>query len=100
MARGDINTRTAGPPVREQHPETHPAPKPRHAVVRASMQKSVYLVNARMILEEMWRKKMEAMKESERTRTMKGSLWGKRVKIGAWCDEHGTHTRRPGESSV
>ena len=27
-----------------------------------------------MILAEMWRKKMEAMKESERTRTMKGSL--------------------------
>jgi hypothetical protein len=28
-----------------------------------------------MILAEMWRKKMDAMKESERTRTIKGSLW-------------------------
>ena len=27
-----------------------------------------------MILAEMWRKNMDAMKESERTRTMKGSL--------------------------
>jgi len=42
----------------------------------------LYLVKARMILAEMWRKKMDAMKESERTRTIKGS------------------TRSPGESSV
>jgi len=35
----------------------------------------LYLVKARMILAEMWRKKMDAMKESERTRTIKGSLW-------------------------
>jgi hypothetical protein len=34
----------------------------------------LYLVKARMILAEMWRKNMDAMKESERTRTMKGSL--------------------------
>jgi hypothetical protein len=31
-------------------------------------------VNARIIFAEIWRKKMDAMKESERTRTMKGSL--------------------------
>ena len=37
-----------------------------------------YFDTARMILAEMWRKKMEAMKESERTRTINGSLnyWG------------------------
>jgi hypothetical protein len=29
---------------------------------------------ARIILAEIWRKNMDAMKESERTRTMKGSL--------------------------
>lgn len=33
-----------------------------------------YLVKARMILADIWRKKMDAMKERERTRTMKGSL--------------------------
>lgn len=32
------------------------------------------MVNARMILADMWRKKMEAMNESERTSTTKGSL--------------------------
>lgn len=35
---------------------------------------SPYFVKARMILAEIWRKNMDAMKESERTRTMKGSL--------------------------
>jgi len=35
---------------------------------------AVYLVNERIILAEMWRKKMEAMKESDRTMTMNGSL--------------------------
>jgi len=38
------------------------------------LQSFIYLVKARMILAEMWRKKMDAMNESERTRTMKGSL--------------------------
>jgi len=33
-----------------------------------------YLVKARMTLAEIWRKNMDAMKESERTRTMNGSL--------------------------
>ena len=33
-----------------------------------------YFVNALISLAEMWRKKMDAMKERERTRTMKGSL--------------------------
>lgn len=41
-----------------------------------------YLVNARMTLAEMCRKKMEPMKDSDRTRTIKGSIL------------------RPGESSV
>ena len=36
--------------------------------------KWVYFVNARMTLAEMWRKKMDAMKERESTRTMNGSL--------------------------
>lgn len=36
--------------------------------------KRTYLVKARMILADMCRKKMEAMKERERTSTMKGSL--------------------------
>lgn len=35
---------------------------------------AAYLVNARIIFAEMCRKKMEAMKERERTRTMNGSL--------------------------
>lgn len=33
-----------------------------------------YFEKARMTLAEMWRKKMEPMKDSERTKTMKGSL--------------------------
>ena len=33
-----------------------------------------------MILAEMWRKKIEAMKDSERTRTMNGSLYE-----SEWC---------------
>jgi len=33
------------------------------------------LEKARIILAEIWRKNIDAMKESERTRTMKGSLW-------------------------
>jgi hypothetical protein len=33
-----------------------------------------YLAKARIILAEMWRKKIDAMNESDRTRTMKGSL--------------------------
>jgi len=41
-----------------------------------------HFVNTRMILAEMWRKKMDAMKDRERTRTMNGS------------------TLSPGESSV
>lgn len=41
---------------------------------RRYMQQLDYFENARMILAEMCRKKMEAMKESERTRTMNGSL--------------------------
>jgi len=41
-----------------------------------------YLEKLRIILALMWRKKMEAMNESERTRTMKGSIL------------------KPGESSV
>jgi len=41
-----------------------------------------HLAKDLMIRADMWRKKMEAMKDRERTRTMKGS------------------TRRPGESSV
>jgi hypothetical protein len=39
-------------------------------------QKVIYLENDLMILAEMWRKKIEAMKESESTRTMNGSLLG------------------------
>jgi hypothetical protein len=33
------------------------------------------LEKARIILAEIWRKNIDAMKESERTRTIKGSLW-------------------------
>jgi hypothetical protein len=36
---------------------------------------ALYLEKARIILAEIWRKNIDAMKESERTRTMKGSLW-------------------------
>jgi len=36
---------------------------------------TAYFVKLLIILAEMCRKKMEAMKESERTRTMNGSLW-------------------------
>ena len=43
--------------------------------VRPSLNGAVYLVKARITLAEMWRKKMEAMKERERTRTMNGSLY-------------------------
>lgn len=51
---------------------------PRHGVRRPCLQtKRGYLVKARMILADMWRKKIEAMKERERTSTMKGSLRGK-----------------------
>lgn len=39
-----------------------------------------------MILAEMWRKKMEAMNERERTMTMKGSLY----KIGAIVEHNDT----------
>lgn len=50
---------------------------------------------------EIWRKNIDAMKESERTRTIKGSLWkivivGMRRREG----EDDTYTLRPGESSV
>jgi len=38
----------------------------------------LYFVKARIILAEIWRKNMDAMKESERTRTMNGSLGGER----------------------
>lgn len=41
---------------------------------RRYMQQLDYLENARIILAEMCRKKMEAMKERDRTRTMNGSL--------------------------
>ena len=52
-----------------------------------------------MILAEMWRKKMEAMKERERTRTMKGSL--KRHSLEQPVTRGlNAHTRSPGESSV
>jgi hypothetical protein len=34
----------------------------------------LHFVNTRIIFAEMWRKKMEAMKDNERTRTMNGSL--------------------------
>ena len=37
-------------------------------------QTAAHFENDLMILAEMWRKKIEAMNESERTRTMKGSL--------------------------
>ncbi len=69
-----------------------------------------------MILAEMWRKKMEAMKERERTRTMKGSLyetgaivqhnakkgWGNAGNAGREGGRQWkwTYTRSPGESSV
>ena len=52
---------------------------------------SHYFVKARMILAEIWRKKMEAMKERERTRTMKGSLGntGKQMSIIRQYDTRG-----------
>lgn len=42
----------------------------------------LYFVNARITLAEMCRKKMEAMNDSDRTRTMKGSL----LKMKYQCD--------------
>jgi hypothetical protein len=51
-----------------------------------------------MILALMWRKKMEAMKERERTRTMNGSLLVGQP--GVVRATRKTDTRRPGESSV
>jgi hypothetical protein len=64
----------------------------------------LYLEKARIILAEIWRKNIDAMNESERTRTMKGSLW-KIVAIVSNDDkrraeEDDTYTLRPGESSV
>ena len=56
-------------------PPTLPQPASEPWKPRSSDVSQVYLENARMILAAMWRKKMEAMKESERTRTMNGSLW-------------------------
>ncbi len=50
---------------------------------------------------EIWRKNIDAMKESERTRTMKGSLWkiaGVKMRKSGKGDD--TYTLRPGESSV
>jgi hypothetical protein len=56
-----------------------------------------------MILAEIWRKNMDAMKASESTRTMKGSLVAlllvsevERKRVG----EKDTYTLSPGESSV
>ncbi len=46
-----------------------------------------YLEKARMSLAEIWRKNMDAMKESERTRTMKGSLWKIVAFVGIRSDE-------------
>jgi hypothetical protein len=62
------------------------------------------LEKARIILAEIWRKNIDAMKESERTRTIKGSLWrsfgisNDEKKGGGRKDD--TYTLRPGESSV
>ena len=58
-----------------------------------------YFVNALISLAEMWRKKMEAMKDRDRTRTMNGSL--KRSTLAVQhVDLDITHILRPGESSV
>ena len=65
-----------------------------------------YFVNARMILAEMWRKKIDAMKERESTRTINGSLFGGPKQknsvniIPGRNKTRGTDIRRPGESSV
>lgn len=65
----------------------YPAPyrQPKHA--QYEVQRRDYLANARITLAEICKKKMEAMKERERTRTMKGSLRGentsKSVKVHA-----------------
>lgn len=64
-----------------------------------------YLEKARIILAEIWRKNIDAMNESERTRTMKGSLWKIAAMVGIGNDksrakEYDTYTLRPGESSV
>jgi hypothetical protein len=66
---------------------------------------ALYLEKARIILAEIWRKNMDAMKDSERTRTMKGSLWKIvwRSLVSAMMRRAGegdTYTLRPGESSV
>lgn len=75
-----------------------------HALGRGRRKiKGYYLVNARIILAEMWRKNIDAMKERERTRTMKGSLdrhGDHQNKEKTTVKERETHTRRPGESSV
>jgi len=57
-------------------------------------------VNARMTFAEMCRKKMEAMNDKERTRTMNGSLQTEvkdSIQGKDWIE---TYTRSPGESSV
>ena len=51
--------------------------------------KAFYLEKARIILAEIWRKNIDAMKESERTRTIKGSLWKMVVIVGISNDEKG-----------
>ena len=51
-----------------------------------------------MILAEIWRKNIDAMKESERTRTMKGSL--EKISGAVRPRKKRAHTLRPGESSV
>jgi hypothetical protein len=56
-----------------------------------------------MILAEMWRKKIDAMKERERTRTINGSLCVTNSTAGVRGEKKkvkNTHTRSPGESSV
>lgn len=62
-----------------------------------------------MILADIWRKKIEAMNERDRTRTMKGSLSTTASFIGVSNAKRGekkrareknTYTRSPGESSV
>jgi hypothetical protein len=47
-----------------------------HDIWNVELRVGFYLapVIARTSFAEMWRKKMEAMKDSDRTRTMKGSL--------------------------
>ena len=59
-----------------------------------------YFVNALISLAEMWRKKMEAMKETARTTTTWGSLEGGGRQRGLGEGQLDTHTRHPGESSV